>query len=60
MLEYGSRATSVITIAVGNLSLISLIERGTMPVKKIEKIKKDGNGWRWIKRGWMGEDNLME
>ena len=41
MLEYGSRATSVITIAVGNLSLINLIVRGTIPgIKKGNKKKR--------------------
>jgi hypothetical protein len=37
MLEYGSKATSVITIAVGNLSLINLIDLGTMPDKRKKK-----------------------
>lgn len=31
MLEYGSKATSVITTAVGNLSFINFIARGTIP-----------------------------
>ena len=32
MLEYGSRAISVITIASGNFALMSLIDLGTIPM----------------------------
>ena len=39
MLEYGSKATSVITIAVGNLSLINLIDLGTMPENMKKRVR---------------------
>lgn len=41
MLEYGSKAISVITIASGNLSLISLIDLGTMPLTKEERRRQE-------------------
>ena len=56
MLEYGSRAISVITTAVGNFSFMSLMDLGTMPgisiyfnfivrmVKKSSLKKKPKNG----------------
>ena len=40
MLEYGSRAISVITIASGNFALMSFIDLGTMPAEIKEKARK--------------------
>jgi hypothetical protein len=43
MLEYGSKATSVITTAVGNLSFINLIARGTIPNNIYENRNRNRN-----------------
>lgn len=45
MLEYGSKATSVITTAVGNLSFINLIARGTIP----NNIENKNNSRKYVK-----------
>ena len=51
MLEYGSKAISVITIASGNLSLMSLIDLGTIPLTNKERRREQK-----IRKGKKGEE----